>query len=369
MGDKMKKTILILSLLCVLFLVTGCRRATPTDENPIQNNQEETPDNTDTTTENQEEEYTLDGYFPYQPNTEYIYEGEGNEYASYRVYMDYYDQTSNRIQIRTNNGGTELVRVLENTNDKLAVIFSKEEFYYRDNLLEVPNFDENSEILLMEPLVVGTEWNLTNDRRRYISNIDVEIETPIGIFNTIEVTTEGNDGLTTDYYAFNVGHVKSIFIAEDMEITSTLSEMNTEVPFTQLVEFYYADSDEKIYPEQKSLSHFTNDITRNAMEEAMKEPTVRETFLPLMSQNTKINSMYRGDDNIAYIDFSSELVTDMNAGSGYESLIMQSITNTIGNYYGVEEVYITIDQKPYESGHIVLNEGETFQVNMDLVVR
>ena len=46
----------------------------------------------------------------------------------------------------------------------------------------------------------------------------------------------------------------------------------------------------------------------------------------------------------------------MNAGSGGENLILQSIVNTFGNYYGVEKVCLTVDNKPYESGHIVLEK-------------
>jgi hypothetical protein len=59
----------------------------------------------------------------------------------------------------------------------------------------------------------------------------------------------------------------------------------------------------------------------------------------------------------------------MNAGAGYELLILQSITNTLGNYYGAQKVYITMEGKPYESGHILMKKGETFKVNMDKVIR
>jgi hypothetical protein len=59
----------------------------------------------------------------------------------------------------------------------------------------------------------------------------------------------------------------------------------------------------------------------------------------------------------------------MNAGSGYEAMILQCITNTLGNYYNTDQVYITIEGKPYESGHIVMKKGETFKVNYDNVIK
>ena len=72
---------------------------------------------------------------------------------------------------------------------------------------------------------------------------------------------------------------------------------------------------------------------------------------------------------IVYIDFSKEFIDEMNAGAGYEGLILQSITNTMGSYYVVDEVYITVEGKPYESGHILLKKDETLKVNMDLVAK
>ncbi|HWQ42407.1 MAG TPA: GerMN domain-containing protein, partial [Desulfosporosinus sp.] len=69
-------------------------------------------------------------------------------------------------------------------------------------------------------------------------------------------------------------------------------------------------------------------------------------------------------DNSVYIDFSKELLSEMNAGSGYESLILQSITNTIGTYYGVDKVSITIEGNPYVSGHVAMKKGELFTVDL-----
>ena len=58
----------------------------------------------------------------------------------------------------------------------------------------------------------------------------------------------------------------------------------------------------------------------------------------------------------------------MNAGAGYEGLILQSLANTIGDYYGVSKVMLTIDGKTYESGHIVLEKFEALEVNYDSIV-
>ncbi len=40
----------------------------------------------------------------------------------------------------------------------------------------------------------------------------------------------------------------------------------------------------------------------------------------------------------------------MNAGTALEGLIIKSITNTFGHYYGMDKVVIHVEGKPYESG-------------------
>ena len=63
------------------------------------------------------------------------------------------------------------------------------------------------------------------------------------------------------------------------------------------------------------------------------------------------------------VDFSNELLTDMNAGSSIEMEILKSIVNTIGNYYGVDKVYISTEGTPYSSGHFGIREDEYFTVD------
>ena len=55
----------------------------------------------------------------------------------------------------------------------------------------------------------------------------------------------------------------------------------------------------------------------------------------------------------------------MNAGSGFEYEILRSITNTLGDYYGVDKVYISIEGRPYASGHYEIGEDEFFEVDKE----
>lgn len=215
----------------------------------------------------------------------------------------------------------------------------------------------------MEPLTKGTKWTLSDGRKRYISAVDVKVSTPAGKYKAIEVITKDKGTITRDYYAPKVGLVKRAFGTGDVAVSSTLSKINTNKQFVQTIDVYYPDTNEKLHVKSLKLSFRTGDVTRLVLQKALREQAVKESALPLISTNTKINSLYLGKGNIVYIDFSKSFVEDMNLGSGFEAAVLQCITNTLGNYYGVKKVYITIEGKPYESGHIVMKKGETFQVN------
>lgn len=370
----MRKITLSVILLLLLVSLGGCNRNKSNSENaqltvsptpqPVVTLPDEDTSGTDS--EQDIETRKIEDYFPIQADTEYVYEGKGNEYASYHVFTDFVDSANNKVQTRTDNGGTESVKVIQIAEGKATVLNTVNECYYRDNLMDKSSSDEE-EVLLMEPIDQGTQWTIPDGRKRNISAVDVDMTTPAGTFKAIEVTTIGEDGTTKDYYAPQVGLVKSVYGSGDLEVSSTLSKINTNTPFTQSINVYYPDKDEKIYTEPLTLSFRTNDETRLILVAALRQEAVKESYLPLISENTLINSLYRGDDNIVYVDFSKDLVKDMNLGAGFESLVLQCITNTLGIYYSTEEVYITVDGKPYESGHIQLKKGETFMVNTDQV--
>jgi hypothetical protein len=337
--------------MCVLLLVlvSGCKA------NNINNIKKDDP-----IKENPKAEVlAIKDYYPIKENTRYVYEGKGNEYASYDVYIDY--TSEGKVQQRVDNGGTVMANVLELKDGKLTKLYSRGEAYYRENLLANKG---DEEILLMEPLVKGTTWKLKDSRVRTITNTSVDITTPSGTYKAIEVTTEGPNDKIKDYYAKNVGLVKSIFTSGETEVSSTLSVIEDNASLKQKVNFYYPNvNDSKYYFKTKEIAFKTNDITKQVLEAAYKEKVnnVGKVFSP----NTKINSLYLNKDNMVYIDLNKAFVTEMNAGALYEGMILQSIANTFGQYYGAERVILTIDGKLYESGHILMKKGQYLKVKYD----
>lgn len=353
----MKKLLILICLVLSFTLAIGCSannninaEGTPTAGNA-------TPSVASPTSG--ENQLKIQDYFPIKENVKYTYEGKGNEFAFYTVYIDY--TSENKVQQRVNNGGTEMAKVLEIKDGKLTLVFIREEVYYRENFLKAES--NADDVLLMEPLKQGTTWTLKDSSKKTITNISADVTTPSGNYKAIEVTTEGKNGKTVDYYAKNVGLVKSVFNPGESEVSSTLSKIEENVELKKTVNFYYPNlNDEKIYYQAKELSFKTNDITKMILEKAYKD-IVNEKFQKAFTTNTKINSLYLNKDNMVYIDLNSAFINEMNAGAMYEKMILQSVANTFGHYYDKDKVILTIDGKLYESGHILMKKGEFLKVS------
>lgn len=352
----MKKAFALISIVLLLGIFSGCVGSSKDNSSngSNNNNNSNTQDNASTS-----QALKIKDYFPIKNNVRYTYEGKGSEYASYNVYIDY--TSGSKVQQRVDNGGTVTAKVIELKDGKLTNLLSRAEAYYRENLLEAKG--ETEEILLMEPLAKGTTWTLKDSRVRTIINTSVDVTTPSGSYKAIEVETKGPKDKTVDYYAKNVGLVKSVFTSGEFEVTSSLSKIEENASLVQKISFFYPNiNDGKIYSKNKDLSFKTNDITRQVLEIAYKEP-VNNNLGKVFSNNTKINSLYLNKDNTVYIDLNSAFLNEMNAGSGYEQMILNSIANTFGKYYGSQKVILTIDNKPYQSGHIIMKKGEYIKVN------
>ena len=338
----MKKILFVLIILTML--IVACDNITPKPGEPNNNTGE----------------LSIEDYYPIEENTKYSYVGKGNEFATYTVFVDYI--SNNRIQTRTNNGGTESVNVMELKDNQLTLLYSRGETYFRQNFLN--NEYDGGKILLKGPLKEGTSWNYDENTTAVITNISKEVVTPIGNFKAIEVTIEGKQGKTVDYYAKGVGLVKTITFGEGYEVSSTLSSIEKNKPLTQIITLYYPNIEGSLETIGVQIEFNTNDEPKDVIEKIVKDLSVYE----IISPNTKINELYYDEEeHSVHIDLSEDFVTEMNAGAGFEALILQSLTNTLGNYYDVHEVYITIDGGPYESGHIIINEGEPSLVNFDNV--
>lgn len=346
----MKNTAKFFAVFCLLLALSGC-----------QNGATSTPNTSSNT--NKPEELKASDYFPVTENTRYVYQGEGNEYASYDVYPDF--TSENQVQQRIDNGGTVLAKVIALTDGKLVQTYSSGEIYYRENDL---NKSGEKEILLAEPIAKGTAWSLEDGSTRTITGTSASVSTPSGHYDALEVTTQGTNGTTIQYYAKGVGLIKTVYGSGGSQISSTLGSIEKDVPLTQTVRFFFPNLDQdKIYYEKKEIDFYTNDVTKDAIAKAYRE--VPNGAAKVLSENTEINSLFLNDDGSVSLDLNQAFLTEMNAGSGYESAILQCLANTFGDYYNTDKVVLTIEGKPYSSGHFEFQEGEFLQADLSNAIQ
>lgn len=303
----------------------------------------------------------ISDYFPFHKNILKIYEGYGDEYAEQAIYFDYIKD--NRVQLRTMNPGTITLSVLEYKDGELRKIYSEEEFYHIENIININK--EKNHIILKEPLKVGVNWTLPDGYKRTITGYDIETETPMGKYKALEVTTEyGNNKTQIDYYVKNIGHIARIYKSNNVETKTLLKDVKKDEPYTFKSRFYYpVVNDTKIIFIEKEIKFKTNNRIEEIFENEFKNVNSKK-IIPPISPNTKIrNIKVEKKANLAKIDFSKELIEEMNVKDTLEMQKIRSIVNTIGNYYGVSKVYISVEGKPYESKNFALKKGEHFTVD------
>jgi len=344
----LKKSIYIIMVVLLSIAASGCLK----------------PDNANGNGNGGPEVLKVGDFFPMKPEAKYVYEGTGNEFASYSRWTDFI--VGSKVQYRQNNGGTELVRVVDVRAGKAVVKFEHEAFFREDMTGE----EELSEVVLQEPIQAGNKWSLGDTRTREITSVQVDVDTPSGKYNAIEVTTSSADDQVVDYYAKGVGLVKTEFkVSGEVLVSSSLKEIAEGSPLIQTVSLFYPNLDkERIYYREVTVSFQTNDRTGDVIAKSYRENSIDGAGRPF-SANTTVNSLTLTDGEIVNIDLNRSFLTDMNAGSQYEGMILQSVVNTFGSYFGVEKAIITLDGQLYESGHFAFAKGEFWKTTIGKSIR
>jgi hypothetical protein len=311
--------------------------------------------------------YDVSDFFPANKDVHMVYRGFNNEFAEFETYVEYIRK--NIVQLRNVNPGTSSVIVYEVGNDELKELYREGEIYYRHDFTSSRG---NSEVLIKEPIAVGTEWKLQDGVKRSITAVDKEISTPNGSFKALEITTEKPGSTEQDYYVKDIGLVKRVFTSKDSKdsISSELEKIETGVPFKHDVRFFFPDflNDRIVYID-RNVEIFTNEDMKYKFQKELKTIPEDSGLTKVLTPNVQVSSTrIEKDKGLVTADFSRHLVDEMNAGTSLESMLIKSIVNTYGTYYGVNKVIITIEGKPYSSGHILMKPGEYFTVDTENTV-
>jgi hypothetical protein len=117
--------------------------------------------------------------------------------------------TDRKVQIKQIDTGNTIAFVYEVTDEAILLVHVG-----RDNpagdFTSKP--DNRNDIVLKGPIQIGTFWEV-RERTHTITQVDVQISTPAGVFRAIEVTVQDGDGKynSTRYFGQGVGVIKAAF--------------------------------------------------------------------------------------------------------------------------------------------------------------
>lgn len=126
--------------------------------------------------------------------------------------------------------------------------------------------------------------------------------------------------------------------------------------------FYYDVIDDKVVYIDQNIS-IKNKAVATALINALKHPSNNNVTAAIASTINVKSATIDNNTSTLKIDFSENFVKAQNLGSGPEAGTLKAIVNTLGYNFNVKNVLITINGKPYSSGHILMDEGESFKVD------
>ena len=183
----------------------------------------------------------LRAYLPALPGAVYAFQGSGNEFAAFMRRITFAE--SGLVQLE-DASGTNLALVVEHHPQKLTVIWSEEEFYEEESLLDAEYRASRGRghavelVLLSAPLVVGHTWSDQRFQREIVA-VDQVVAVPLGVFYDVVVVKSTNPEAPEmelyEYYAKNVGLIKreSLFPSERRDLLSGISLRSFSCPLSQ----------------------------------------------------------------------------------------------------------------------------------------
>ena len=285
-------------------------------------------------------------YLPPKSNSIYIYKGINNDTFTFKRYIEYIN--NDKIQIKFDNGINSFVNVYEYTPDGIKLCYYTGKSLYRQDFTTHTGCINN--YLIKDPISKDNIWILSDGSKRCITNIDVKVQTQFKLYDSaIEVVTtaKNNSQFSINYYVLGIGLVKSIYyIKKKGFLFFELEDILEDTPYLKKIKFYYPDKNlNTIWSVEKPIIFNTNDDPSIVFSKEFESSP--KGLLPLINRNTVINKMnYNLNNNSVSIDFSKDILLNLNNNSEYNTLFYYSIYNTLKDFYNTDNISISIEGMP-----------------------
>lgn len=155
-------------------------------------------------------------------------------------------------------------------------------------------------------------------------------------------------------------------VSENKEETTTFEEtitssgINSTTTNKNVRLYYYNGATDKIVYKDTTVEVKDGALV-TAIIEGLKV-NYGDDYCALNSNISVKNAKLDKENDLLTVNFGNTFINNMNLGSGAESAVLQSIVNSLGYNFDVSNIYITVDDNPYSSGHILLEKDETIAV-------
>lgn len=312
------------------------------------------------------DKYNISNFMPMYENSKYEYVSDDDSALNYYVLNTFIKDNKVQRKFYANYAITDYV--LEYSDDKVTLVYSDlNDYFFRDFTGKEPNYEA---VILQKPFKLGSKWEPESGAQAEITGMDVDVTVPFGSFKAMEVTTkyEASGYELKEYYVNEIGLVKSIQQKEG-EPTLTTSLKDFQKDYTNKIDLtvYYPNIDDySLIEYPKTLEIKTNTDGLVEFEKLLKSDIDGQGG-KIISDSTKILDIQtvieqNGNDYTKYVimNLSKEYQSEMNAGSGFESSLIQSLVDTVCNFTSATKLQLLIDGQPYASGHIEMGPDEFF---------
>lgn len=303
----------------------------------------------------------LSNYLPY---VAYQLKQFSNESGSYTTYVDFFDESNRVMQVREIVGATNYVNIYEWSEQAIQLTARHENIALFENLTQdVSSTPDANLTLLSAPVAVGTTWSydgthtsqivglyesLTLGEQQYTEV--VEVSTPFEAYDLRQYYASG-DGLILTRYVDNA----EVSTGEQFwQVTGNSHQvmmiLNRDVAQPQ-TEGEYLLSLEKV-----PFAYQTNDSLARAFQRLF-------TDLGWITDDIVVNSLTVDEAGVANLDFSAGVVAAFNQHPSTETSIIPAIVTTVGHYFDVTQVRLTVNTVGLLPDTLAYPENGIYQVD------
>lgn len=282
-----------------------------------------------------------------------------NGHQTVQQYVEFMDNNQAAMQvIEVSSDNTEHKWYRWNGQQIIWFASNNDPDYFNNQLAQYINQPNNQLVLLQAPLQVGATWIYDQTYQSKITAIYQTAQINDQTYtNVIEVTSQlAEDGVWKTYFAPEVGLLASVINDSPWVVQQSTEDTSLLQPITVYESTQLHDNVAQMEPVEHTLEWRTNSEPKGVWMALFQK-------LNWMTQENQLNQVVKLNDQQAQVDFAPGIVNGMNQHPHQEYGVIPGIVKTIGAYYKVPYVQLTVSGTPLLPDYLMFPEQGMWQVD------